>query len=278
MAVNIKEAIKDWVASPPHVYIKLKKTLEDPKSSFKEFSGIIGHDPALTARMLKIVNSSFYGLESEVETITHALGIVGTEQLTQLVLATSVKEKFSNIPVRLVSMDLFWKHSLACGVTAKIIADWYGERNLESYFLAGMLHDIGSLIIYKKFPEKAEEILERCKNKKENLFDVEREIFGVSHARVGGELLKGWGLPSLLCEPVYYHHRPKKAKDHSLITMIIHVADSIVDEMKLGTSGEAVANPVNAKILEELGFTELPVEKFEEDIKDQFNTVLSAFL
>ena len=79
MAVNIQEAIKDWVVSPPHVHIKLKETLEDPRSSFREFSGIIGNDPALTARLLKIVNSSFYGLESEVETITHALGIIGTE-------------------------------------------------------------------------------------------------------------------------------------------------------------------------------------------------------
>ena len=166
MAVNIQEAIKDWVVSPPHVYIKLKETLEDPRSSFREFSGIIGNDPALTARLLKIVNSSFYGLESEVETITHALGIIGTEQLTELVLATSVTEQFPNIPERLVNMDLFWKHSIACGVTAKIIASWNGERHLESYYLAGMLHDIGSLIIYKKFPDEAEKVLARCKNKK----------------------------------------------------------------------------------------------------------------
>ena len=206
MAVNIQEAIKDWVVSPPHVYIKLKKTLEGPRSSFKEFSAIIGNDPALTARLLKIVNSPFYGLECEVDTITHALGIIGTEQLTQLVLATSVTEQFPNIPERLVSMDLFWKHSIACGVTAKIIAAWHGESNLESYYLAGMLHDIGSLIIYKKFPEEAEKVLGRCKNKKENLFDVEREIFGASHAKVGGALLKGRGLPSLLYEPLYYHH------------------------------------------------------------------------
>ena len=278
MAVDIQEAIKDWVVSPPHVYIKLKKTLEDPMSSFKEFSAIIGGDPALAARLLKIVNSSFYGLESEVDTITHALGVIGTEQLTELVLATSVTEQFPDIPEHLVSMDLFWKHSIACGVTAKIIADWHGESNLESYYLAGMLHDIGSLIIYKKFPEEAEKILARCKDKKENLFNVELEIFGATHAKVGGGLLRGWGLPSLLYEPVYYHHRPKKAKDHPLIAMIIHVADSMVDEMNLGTSGEAVANPVKPKILQELGFSELPIEKFEEEIYEQFDAAMAAFL
>ena len=278
MAVNIDEAIKDWVGSPPHVYVKLKETLDDPKSSFKEFSEIIGYDPSLSARLLKVVNSAFYGMESEIETITHALGIIGTEQLTQLVLATSVTKQFSGIPEYLVSMDLFWRHSIACGVTAKIIADWVGERNLENYYLAGMLHDIGSLIVYKKFPVDSEKILTRCKDNKECLFDVEREVFGASHAKVVGKLLKGWGLPMSLCEPVYFHHSPNNAKEFPLATKIIHVADSIVDQMNLGSSGEAIANPVSPEILKELGFSELPVEKFEEEINEQFQIALSVFL
>jgi HD-like signal output (HDOD) protein len=278
MALDIQEAVRGWVSSPPHVYFKLKATLEDPLSSFKEFSEIIGNDPSLAARLLKIVNSPFYGLENEVDTISQALGVIGTEQLSQLVLATSVTSQFSDIPKDLVSMDLFWKHSIACGITAKIIAAWYGERNLESYYLAGMLHDIGSLVIYKKFSDEAGKILERCKDNNENLFDVELEIFGATHAKVGGELLRGWGLSSLLYEPVYFHHRPGKSKDHSLITKIIHVADCMVDEMKLGASGEAVPNPIRPKVLKELGFSELPVEKFEEDIQDQFNTALAVFL
>ena len=278
MELDIKKAIKDWVVSPPHVYIKLKETLADPRSSFKEFSTIIMNDPALSARLLKIVNSPFYGLESEVETVTHALGIIGTEQLSELVLATSVTEQFNDIPKNQVSMDLFWRHSIAWGVTAKIIAAWYGERNLETYYLAGMLHDIGSLIIYKKFPEESGKVLARCKKNKEYLFDVERETFGASHAKVGGELLKGWGLAPILYETVSFHHRPGKAKTYPLIAMIINVADSMVDEMDLGTSGEAVSNPVKPKILKELGFSELPIEKFEGEIKDQFYTALSVFL
>ncbi len=278
MAVDIQETIKGWVNSPPNVYFKLREKLNDPMSSFKEFATIISSDPSLSARLLKIVNSPFYGLENEVETITHAMGIIGTEQLTDLVLATSVTEQFSSIPRDLVSMDLFWKHSIACGVTAKIIAAWHEEHSLESYYLAGMLHDIGSLVIYKKFPEAARKILERCKNNKEYLFNVEQEIFAATHAKVGGELLKGWGLPASLYDPVYFHHEPEKARDHSLITRIISVADSIVDEMGLGSSGEAVANPVSPEILKELGFSELPVEKFEEEINEQFQIALSVFL
>ena len=276
--IDVDEAVKDWVGSPPHVYVKLKEALDDPRSSFKEFSAIIGHDPSLSARLLKIVNSAFYGMEQEVETITHALGIIGTEQLTQLVLATSVTKQFTGIPENLVSMDLFWRHSIACGVTAKIIADWVGERNLESYYLAGMLHDIGSLIVYKKFPSDSEKVLRRCKENKEYLFDVEREVFGASHAKVGGKLLKGWGLPMSLCEPVFFHHRPNKAKEFPLATKIIHVADSIVDQMELGSSGEAIANPVSKKILNELGFSELPIERFEDQIKDQYYSAMSVFL
>ena len=278
MTMDVDEAVKDWVGSAPHIYVKLKKTLDDPRSSFKEFSAIIGNDPSLSARLLKVVNSAFYGMEGEIDTITHALGIIGTEQLTQLVLATSVTKQFTGISERLVSMDLFWRHSIACGVTAKIIADWIGEHNTETYFLAGMLHDIGSLIIYKKFSAAAEKILTRCKENKEFLFDVELEILGASHAKVGGKLLKGWGLPISLCEAAFFHHRPNKAKEFPMITKVVHVADSIVDEMNLGSSGEAVANPVNPKILKELGFDELPIEKFENEIKDQYYSAMSVFL
>ena len=274
MAIDVMNAVKDWVASPPHVYIKLKDTLEDPGSSFEEFSEIICFDPSLTARLLKIVNSSFYSLETEVETISHALSVVGTEQLMELVLATSVMNQFTHIPKQLVNMDSFWDHSIACGVAAKVVAEWRGESHLESFYLAGMLHDIGSLIIYEKFPEEAKKILKRCKENHENLFDVEQEILEASHADVGGHLLQGWGLPKSLYEPVFFHHRPEKAKDFSLVTRIIQVADSIVDELELGTSGEVAANPVKPEDLQELGFNELPVEQFEQAIRDQFCDVV----
>ena len=141
-----------------------------------------------------------------------------------------------------------------------------------------MLHDIGSLVIHKKFPDQAGQILEHCKNNNENLFNVELKIFGATHAIVGGELRRGRRLSSLLYEPVYYRHRPRKSKDHSLGTKIIHVADCMVDEMKLGASGEAIPNLVRPKILKGLGFGELPIEKFEEDIKGQLDTALSVFL
>lgn len=278
MALDVKDAIKGWVSSPPQIYIKLKETLEDPMSSFQEFSAIIGNDPALTARMLKIVNSPFYGMENEVDTISHALGIIGTQQLSELVLATSVTEQFSGIPENVMSMEQFWKHSIACGITAKVLAKWHGESNLEAYYLAGMLHDIGGLVMYKKFPEQSEKILKHCKKTGEYLFDVELKTYGATHAKVGKELLKGWGLPASLYEPVFFHHRAMKSKNHPLVSKIINVADSMVDEMGLGSSGEAVTNPVDPKIMKELGFSELPIEKFEEEINEQYEAAVSAFL
>jgi len=277
MAINVEEAVKDWVSSPPIVYLKLKKTLEDPRSSFKEFSEVIGGDPALVARLLKIVNSSFYGFETEIETVTHALNIVGTEQLTELVLATTVIREFKDIPKRIVDMLSFWRHSIACGVAAKIIAEAAGESHLESYYIAGMLHDIGSLVIYKKFPDKATEVLERCRSHKENLLKVELEVFGASHAKVGCQLLKGWGLPGRIYEPVFCHHRPKESKDHPMLTRIVHLADSIVDEIKLGSSGEPLANPVDPKIYEELGYDEFPAGQLEKLIRDQFFDAIKVF-
>ena len=103
-------------------------------------------------------------------------------------------------------------------------------------------------------------------------------MLGASHAKFGGRLLKKWGLPQSLFEPVSFHHRPKKAKEFSLVAKVVHIADSIVDELKLGSSGETVANPVKEEILNSLDFSELPVDLLKKDIEDQYYSALSVFL
>ena len=100
-------------------------------------------DPSLTLHLLKIVNSAFYGFRGEIESVCHAMGVVGTEQLMQLVLATTVVEQFKGIPKDLMGMKYFWKHSVACGLSARAINNACGEYDGESVFVAGLLHDIG---------------------------------------------------------------------------------------------------------------------------------------
>ena len=117
-------------------------------------------DPSLTLHLLKIVNSAFYGFRGEIESVCHAMGVVGTEQLMQLVLATTVVEQFKGIPKDLVDMEYFWKHSVSCGLAARAIHQARGEYNGESIFLAGLLHDIGRLVMCLKVPDQLKIVLD----------------------------------------------------------------------------------------------------------------------
>ena len=148
MAINIDDLVVPWAASPPILYYQLREKLDDPNTSFEDLADIIKTDTAMSARLLKIVNSAFYGFDGKVDTLTHALNIVGTEQLTDLALAAIVTSKFQGIPRDLINMETFWMHSIGCGIAARKIARYVPGVEAEKMYLGGMLHDIGSLIFF----------------------------------------------------------------------------------------------------------------------------------
>ena len=276
--IDIRALLKDTISSPPNVYLKIKQTMERPDFSFKDLAKIINYDPSLVVRILKIVNSPLYGFEEKVVDVEHALNVMGIEQLSQLILATSVMKDFKDFPKRLVDMKSFWRHSIACAVTGRHLAKHHGVPNPESFYLLGMLHDIGSLVLYSKLPEMSKEILVRCKGDKENLFDVELELLGMSHARVGAYVLREWGLPRSVYEPVAFHHEPLKSGEFSRETAILHLADCIADELELGNSGEFVPNPIHPKVLKRFKYLESPAAGLEVEIRDQFFSALATFV
>lgn len=277
-AINIGTLLKDTIASPPHVYLKIKQTMERSDFSFKDLAEIINYDPSLVVRILKIVNSPLYGFEEKVENVDHALNVMGVEQLNQLILATSVMKDFKDFPKRLVDMKSFWRHSIACGVTGRHLAKYHGVSNPEGFYLLGMLHDMGSLVLYSKLPDVSKQILVRCKEDKENLFDVELELLGMSHARIGAYVLREWGLPRNIYEPVAFHHEPLKSDKFSKETAILHLADCIADELGLGNSGEFVPNPIHPNVLNRFKYLESPAEAMQEEIRDQFFSALATFV
>ena len=130
------------ISSLPTIFYQINEAVEDPESSFVEIGEIISGDPSLSARLLRIVNSSFFGFPNKIETITHAVTIVGMAQLRDLALATTVVNQFKGIPKNLIDMEKFWLHSVATGLAAKVIAIYRRETNADRYYLMGMLHDL----------------------------------------------------------------------------------------------------------------------------------------
>lgn len=275
--MKINDLVGTWAASPPILYYQLREKLDDPNASFDDLATIVKTDPAMSARLLKIVNSPFYGFDEKVDTLTHALNIIGTEQLTDLALAAIVTSKFQGIPRDLINMETFWMHSIACGIAAREIAKRMSGVETEKMYLGGMLHDIGSLIIFKESPEDARKILLRCKESGENLFKVEKEILGYDHAEVGALLLTEWKLADRLAEMVKYHHQPTNAGDYLKETCIIARADVLVYEMKIGNSGEPGVPELDPRVLEMTPLSDEEINGLKEEITAQVDDTVRMF-
>ena len=278
MAINIDDLVMPWAVSPPILYYQLREKLDNPNTTFEDLSTIIMTDPALTARLLKIVNSAFYGFRDKVDSLTHALNIIGTEQLTDLALAAIVTSKFEGIPRDLINMETFWMHCIGCGIAARRIAHHVPGVEAEKMYLGGMLHDIGSLVIFKESPEDSKKILQRCKEGGEHLFKVERDVLGFDHAEVGALLLAEWKLPESLIEMVRCHHSSVDAGDYLKEVGVLARADALVYEMKIGYSGEPVVPELSPEVLDLTFMSDEEISTLKEEIAGQIDDTVRMFL
>lgn len=270
MALTLQQLAKAEIASPPGIYFQLREVIDDPDGTFEDIGRVISNDPALAARLLKIVNSAFYGMSAKVETIPHALMIIGSDQLSELALATSVVSKFKGIPKELFDLKGFWIHSLGCGIAARLIAAHKSHEHPEKLYLAGMLHDIGKLVLLKENPEVYQNVLVKANQSEDkSLLQVEKEALHYTHAQVGGILLKEWRLPPGLSNAVNYHHEPLKAKTHGREASIVHVADFLMYEMELGRSGEPSIPTLQPEALKLLDLTPDFIKETKTQVEEQ---------
>lgn len=247
MPVNLEQLILNsaTVFSLPDIYLRLNNSLNNPRSAVTEIGNIISDDQGLTARLLKIANSPLYGFPSRIETIAKAVLLIGTQQIRDLALATSIIKLFEGIPEELISMEKFWRHSIACAVVARVIAGYRREPNIEQFFTAGILHDIGRLIMFSGMADQCRELMVRCRKDRLLLHKAEREFIGFDHADVGSAMLKKWKIPFTLIDPVEFHHNPAMAGRYPLEAAIIHVADIIAHALKIGSSGNVFVPPLH---------------------------------
>ena len=229
MAITPRDLIDIVPASPPQVYLRLCEMLPDPDTTAEDMARVIAVDPALTGRLLKLVNSSFYGFSVPIETVSRAITVIGTQQLAHLVLVTEAVHAFSGITTTLMDMDRFWRHSVYVGVMARILAQQVRADNAELYFTAGLLHDIGSLMIYHGAPDLALKALHHSRNSKVPLQVAEQLVMGFDHAAVGAELMRAWHLPTPLECAGEYHHVPDSEyaiREYRAVG-IVHLADGL---------------------------------------------------
>lgn len=233
------------VYSLPLFYERLTEIINNPRCSTSDIARVITEDQGLTARLLKLANSPMFGCFSKIDTISKAVTIIGTEQVRDLSLAMSVMEIFTNIPEELINMKSFWQHSIACGTVARALATYRRESNVERYFAAGILHDVGLLVMCTTIPDIVSGILAASREDESLFFNKERAFLGFTHAEVGRDLFLKWKLPVSIVEPIACHHVPKVAEQFPLGAAIIHLANIICHALQLGSSGDRFVYPLD---------------------------------
>ena len=256
----------------PSVVFELNEVIANPMSSAEHIADVVNRSPSLTALLLKIVNSSFYGFPSKIGKVSHAVTLIGTREISGLALGISILSIFKNIPKEILDMYSFLKHSLACAILSRVIAAHLNCSQTEQMFVSGLLHDLGRLILYIHYPNEAYNIIARSRKKANLLYEEEKNYLGCDHTQVGRQLLMRWKLPMILENNVFYHHKPSAAQQ-PIPAAIVHLADLIVNSLGIGSSGEKFVPPLDHDAWENLELSPSCFEKLIGQAMHQFKAL-----
>jgi putative nucleotidyltransferase with HDIG domain len=236
-ALLAEESLKNLVSqtdslpSLPTLYFELARELESPEVSIKRVSQIIAQDPAMTAKILQLANSAFFGLRRQVSDSSQAVFYLGVDRIQHLFLFIHLFSHFDPSACGGFSIDDLWKHSVATAVVAKRIAhsERADKKTMEAAFTAGLLHDIGKLMLASQHPHRYRKVMVYAKEHEVPFWEAERELMGASHAEVGAYLLGLWALPDPIVEAVAFHHQPSRlfGKDFCALAAL-HAANALV--------------------------------------------------
>lgn len=263
--------------TPPFVYQQIIKVLNNRYSSAFDAAAIISEDAAITARILKFANSAYYGHAKEVTNVKQAVVIMGIQALKSLVLSSSILDYFkSSKSIDQLYNHAFWKHSLAVAVMAKIIARHIRKSDLEfpeEAFSAGILHDIGKIVISTFLAEYHENKVKYVRENRCSEYDAESETAGFTHTEIGRYFAECWSLPRELADTVYFHHSPASTPGNNDLPYIVHLANylahSSTDRNFVGISGKTT-EPYD-EIWDYLSIDPDMQKKFTEELSVEYN-------
>jgi len=220
---DLKAIISDVKELPtlPQVAITLMDLLDDPNTGAPEINRVMARDPALASKILKLVNSAYYGLSNRVSSLNQAIVILGFKTVKSVALSASVMGLFKGpADAGLFDKAVFWKHSIACACVARLVARKQKGLDPETAFSGGLLHDIGKLVLDHYVPADVEEIVKRAELDKSSFLDAERKILDTDHAEIGRWVTEKWGLPKELVSAIGYHHDLAGAPTPELVAVI----------------------------------------------------------
>lgn len=239
----------------PDVYLRIEQLLDDPDCAAQQLAQLISQDPALSVRLLRIANSPFFGLSREVDTVTRAVTVLGMARVRETVLACAAGQVLTEIPNDVIIMEDFWHHSINCGLIAQALAARSSRVTEDFAFVAGLLHDIGQLVLFNRYPGEMRVALDLLAEGDRDLqmYSVEQQVLGIDHMALGAALLHAWHLPERLQECVEFHHHPERARRYPVETAVIHLANALAHLAQSGSDELTEAPPIDARAWQTAG-------------------------
>ncbi len=262
--------------SLPHIYIKLKELMEDSGYSMAEVAVLMGSDPGLTTQFLRLVNSPLNRRVHKIETVSHAVSMLGIKQIHDMVLSASVAKAFKGIQKQKMDMKKFWQRSLYCAVMTKQLALKCRVLESDRIFTTGLLHDIGHMVMYQAIPDESQQALLKSKKLGQPLYQVERQMIGFDYAKLGGYLMKQWNLPKNFQIITNWHPEPINAPQFVMETSLLHLGYLLVlSDLEAGVFGEG-AYTVDPTALATTSLTQEQCLEYRKTAFDQFNQLKST--
>ncbi len=275
---TVQEFFDDKVRlpSPPAIALKILEAVRQEENSFDDLARIIRADPSLSVRILKVANSSLYGLTQPVDSLAQATGLIGTDALKNIALSFVIVQEFQNTPQGSFDLDYFWRRAITTAVAADVLGAAVGHKD-HDIFVSGLLHDIGVLILFLSHPDRYRAVLDEKRVSGTSLSETEREEFGCDHTEVGHYLLSTWNLPESISQPIHFHHNDAEAPlQYRESAMLLGFADKI-SAMYHSVRGNSKSAEVHGGLAKEWHVSGERVDRLIDVIGERSREILDLF-
>ncbi len=234
----------------PAIVLRVMQMIEDPLCSSADLARVIMADPAMAARILKLANSAYYGFRQQISSVPQAIGLLGFATLKNALLSAAVFDLFRLSVTTGFDMPALWKHSVATATVAKLVAKRVRFPHAEKAWTAGLLHDVGKIVIARFLPRSLASVTELVAREQLAIHDAEKQVLGLPHPAFGGWVLGRWGLPVSLVEAVEFHHHPTRSQFAFDLAAIVYLGNILAHRAGIGSGGDELLREIDPHIME----------------------------
>lgn len=254
----------------PAVFVRIIKALRNSHASVKDIAKVVETDQAITMKILRLINSSFYGLSRSVDSVHQAIVLLGANTLKNVVISASVfKAMGGSGKSPVFNREAFWQHSIGCGMIARFLGNHTGYGRDEEGFIAGIIHDIGKVVMDQYFHDKLALVSREVNLRKISFYQAEKETLGITHAEVGAYLAETWSLPEKLVNVIARHHRSNSQAQPEPLTALVSISDMLARQYQVGSGGDDLIPSLDPDVWAQVGLDPAKIAAWDEQIRTE---------